>query len=533
MATSLAEPCPPEGAPGGSRRLALTREDGKLKPCPDLLASVRELGFSETALDSVAIWSVAYSPDGSQLAIASQEHDLQIVDARSLRRKLELPTMHHDSVRSVAYHPRANGKWLASASLDGTILLWDLQSYRTSGQWTVARLEGHTHWIWAIAFDRTGGSLASAGYDGAVGLWSVWPEPTAGSVLLHSEGERWDGVWASAFSSDGETLASGGTDGQLTFWDVTSRQPVDRCATSASSSLPAVTSIAASSRGTFASGIANGSVLLWDARDCKPTVLGARQPQVWSVAFSPDARTVASGGSDGSIVLWDADGNAPPRTLAADSKSQVWSLAFSPDGRLLAAGHHNATIAVWDLESGTPPRVLRGHLLDVRSLAFSADGRWLASGSLDRSIGLWDVGTWEAVRWLRDQKVYVSSVAFSPDGTSIYAGGWGGRLIRWDRDTGAALWSFSGHDGNIWSVSVSPKGNGLLASGDDAGVLILWEDPMRAQDEAMTRSLLKRACAVAAGLALEQQVLDRYQLTEQNFRTVCSGTRITATPTVP
>src|SRR5262249_18817148 len=136
----LATPCPAETPDGGGRRIVLTREDGKLRLCGEQGASAGELGDRGTPTDGVALWNVAYSPDGSELAIAGQERDIQIVDARTLRRKLDLPTMHHDSVRSVVYHPQANGKWLASASLDGTILLWDLQSYSTSGQWTVARL---------------------------------------------------------------------------------------------------------------------------------------------------------------------------------------------------------------------------------------------------------------------------------------------------------------------------------------------------------------------------------------------------------
>jgi len=80
---------------------------------------------------------------------------------------------------------------------------------------------------------------------------------------------------------------------------------------------------------------------------------------------------------------------------------------------------------------------------------------------------------------------------------------------------------------------VSPKNSGVLASGDDAGVLILWEDPIQVQDGAIKLSRFKRTCNIAAGLALQHEVLARYGLTEQNFTTVCNGTRVTATPTVP
>jgi Tol biopolymer transport system component len=195
--------------------------------------------------------------------------------------------------------------------------------------------------------------------------------------------------------------------------------------------------------------------------------------EIFSVAYSPDGRTLATASTDNTVRLWDVT-TGKTRTVLTGHKDAVWSVAFSPDGRTLATGSTDNTARLWDVATGKTRSILTGHTNWVNSVTFSPDGRTLATASKDRTARLWDVATGKIRTIITGHADWVYSVAFSPDGRTLATASRDRTARLWDPKTGKTRSTLTGHTDAVWAVKFSPDGR-TLATGSSDRTARLWD----------------------------------------------------------
>jgi WD40 repeat protein len=443
-----------------------------------------------------AISSVAFSPDGRVLISGSRDGKLRVWTMSPDGSPTFRPTGGAElgeSINVVAVSgPGPNGPIVATAA-GNRIRLWDFPSGRARGSW----LTGHTQRIQGLAFSPNGNLLVSASFDGMLGQWNV--ETNEASGLLAPSGHTGVQDRVVSLSPDGKTLAAGGYDGVVIFLDLENRKLGAPLFGSG-----AVRSIGYSPDGRLlATGSSTGKLLFWDVAERRQSgeTLNSHDGTIAGVAFSPDGKTLAAGGcarlpgstscNQPDLRLWDPATRKPLDAPKSGHTSWITSVAYSPDGKLLATGGADRAVVIHDLRAGTE-RTMTGFSDTVNAVAFSPDGQQLAAALSDGTLSLWSVTSGKRLGApLTGHESRATTIGFSPDGRLLASGGADSRVILWDLSSMRPLSRapLPAHTGEVKSVVFSRDGASLISSGRD-GAIMLWDlEP---------RSWQERACSSAA-----------------------------------
>ncbi len=299
--------------------------------------------------------SMAFAHDSKLLASAGGNGPIQLWNALNWRPMAILP----GKSIAVAFSPRSN--WLASGptgvGADADVRVWDVEAKKDVFTFRVPNAAD----VYEVAFSPDERKLYTLDWSQArqntvsVRQWNVSSRKqemmrTLDCLLIGAH-----------FAQSGKSIIAASLSNSIDLLDLATGRM--RRLIHSQAKLISQLSLSPNSQViAFTVRDMRGRFCLWETATAKQIFsLGGHQGYVTALAWSADSRFVASGdqfanpgtpSSDQTIKIWDAYSGTEQATFGG-FKSNIWTLAFSPDGKSLVAGLQDSTILVFDVTRAT------------------------------------------------------------------------------------------------------------------------------------------------------------------------------------
>jgi WD40 repeat protein len=310
------------------------------------------------------VWHVAWSLDGLHLVSCGEDKVVKIwaVQGEDGCKTALISTLEDAQSRTVRCSEWSpNGQFIASASFDGTVVVWESQNSSRRVWDQVAQIEGHESEVKAVSWSLNGNYLATCGRDKKVWIWEKLGDCEFECVsVLDSHTQD---VKFVAFHPSKLLLLSASYDDTIRLW-----------------------------------GEEN------DDWYCVES-LRNHSSTVWCASFNHPGDKIVSCSDDKSMCLWESDNSSKYGSYRMIGRTvdlhefPIYSCHWSPENGLIATGAGDNAVSICSVGNGTDSDILSLELMipdahdgDVNCVRWNpvaSHSNLLASCGDDGRVNIW------------------------------------------------------------------------------------------------------------------------------------------------
>lgn len=274
------------------------------------------------------------------LCTAGYDHTIRFWEAPTAKELRKIP-FQDSQVNRLAITP--DKQYLAAAG-NPHIRLFEIPSENPS---PVISYDGHSASVTAVEYQKEGKWMCTASEDGTIKIWDI---RAPGCQRNHNNQSP---INSACLHPNQAEVITGDQQGRVRVWDLATSKI--SCELIPDKRVPVRCLAVASDASLLVAGNNRGTVFVWKMGSEKTPQphhkLEAHSVHVLQTVISPDVRYLVTTSSDKTARVWSAEDFSPDRTLIGHQR-WVWDCVISADSAYLVTASSDKTARLWDLSTG-------------------------------------------------------------------------------------------------------------------------------------------------------------------------------------
>lgn len=356
------------------------------------------------------LFKVHHNPDPALHPFSRPREYVRALTAAKLDRMFARPFVaslsgHRDGIYCMARAPDTN-RYMASASADGEIRLWNLSTHKA--EWT--KNKAHDAFVRGISVLPDKEGILSCGDDKIIKLWKPWAEESHSNPAASFLGK---GTFTGMdLHRNGRKFATSSSEG-IAIWDLDRSEPSHTFSWGADT--VNCVRFNQSETALLATCASDRSLMLHDLRtreNLRKVILKMRGN---SICWNPQETVYLSvANEDYNVYTFDMRYFDHPVNVHRGHVGAVIDLDYSPTGQELVTAGYDRSIRIFSTREGQSRDIYHTRRMQrLFCVRYSHDSKYIVSGSDDGNLRIWKSNASESpgIKNYREQRALEASAA--------------------------------------------------------------------------------------------------------------------------